>query len=248
MQPVDEDCSFYRIHPLVRAFFQQQIQAIPEINSRYRRAFVETLLTIAKTIPPTPTREIIAAVTPAISHLQLVSQAMLDDIPNPEDDLIWVFIGVGWFYQGQGEYNLAETPLEKCLAEVESRLGANHPHGATSLNNLAELYRSQGRYSEAEPLYQRALSIYEQQLGANHPSVATSLNNLAGLYESQGRYSEAEPLYQRALSICQERLGENHPHTQTVLANYIVMLSQLPDEELRRRFPDEVIQKIRSQS
>lgn len=60
MQPVDEDYSFYRIHPLVREVFQQQLQPIPEINSRYRCAFVETLLTIVYNISPTPTREIIA--------------------------------------------------------------------------------------------------------------------------------------------------------------------------------------------
>ncbi|MFM6896768.1 MAG: NB-ARC domain-containing protein, partial [Microcystis panniformis] len=137
MQPVDEDYSFYQIHPLVREFFQQQLQAIPEINSLYRCAFVETLLTIAKTIPQTPTREIIAAVTPAIPHLQLVSQTMLDDIPNPEDNLILVFLGVALFYKGQGEYDLAAVTLTKCCEEIQSRLGENHPHVAASLNNLA---------------------------------------------------------------------------------------------------------------
>ncbi|MFM6410039.1 MAG: tetratricopeptide repeat protein, partial [Microcystis sp.] len=151
MQPVDEDYSFYQIHPLVREFFQQQLQAIPEINSLYRCAFVETLLTIAKTIPQTPTREIIAAVNPAIPHLQLVSQTMLDDIPNPEDNLILVFLGVALFYKGQGEYDLAAVTLTKCCEEIQSRLGENHPHVAASLNNLAGLYRCQGRYAEAEP-------------------------------------------------------------------------------------------------
>ncbi|WP_130758765.1 tetratricopeptide repeat protein, partial [Microcystis aeruginosa] len=70
-------------------------------------------------------------------------------------------------------------------------LGDNHPHVATSLNNLAGLYDSQGRYTEAEPLYLEALDLYKRLLGDNHPHVATSLNNLAGLYDSQGRYTEA---------------------------------------------------------
>ncbi|WP_133158959.1 tetratricopeptide repeat protein, partial [Microcystis aeruginosa] len=68
-------------------------------------------------------------------------------------------------------------------------LGDNHPHVATSLNNLAALYESQGRYTEAEPLYLEALDLKKQLLGDNHPHVATSLNNLAALYESQGRYT-----------------------------------------------------------
>ena len=73
----------------------------------------------------------------------------------------------------------------------------------------------------------------QQLLGDNHPHVATSLNNLAHLYYSQVRYSEAEPLYLETINIFRERLGENHPHTQTVYQNYLMMLSQLPEAELR---------------
>ncbi|CCI34922.1 Kinesin light chain (fragment) [Microcystis aeruginosa PCC 9701] len=116
---------------------------------------------------------------------------------------------------------------------------------ATSLNNLAHLYESQGRYTEAEPLYLEALDLRKRLLGDNHPSVATSLNNLAELYNSQGRYTEAEPLYLEAINIFRERLGENHPHTQTVYRNYLEMLSQLPEAELRQRFPDEVVEMLK---
>ncbi|CCI16907.1 Kinesin light chain (modular protein) [Microcystis aeruginosa PCC 9807] len=219
MQPVDEDYSFYQIHPLVREFFQQQLQAIPQINSLYRCAFVETLLTIAKTIPQTPTREIITAVNPAIPHLQLVSQTMLDDIPNPEDNLILVFLGVALFYKGQGEYDLAAVTLTKCCEEIQSRLGENHPHVAASLNNLAGLYRCQGRYTEAESLYKHSLFLREQLLGENHLDVAQSLNNLAVLYEYQGRYAEAEYLCKRCLSLIEQLLGENNLYFATILNN-----------------------------
>ncbi|MGV2390092.1 MAG UNVERIFIED_CONTAM: tetratricopeptide repeat protein [Microcystis novacekii LVE1205-3] len=59
------------------------------------------------------------------------------------------------------------------------------------------------------------------------------------MYYCQSRYSEAEPLYLEAINIFRERLGENHPHTQTVyrnylIRNYLMMLSQLPEAELRR--------------
>jgi tetratricopeptide (TPR) repeat protein len=210
MQPVDEDYSFYRIHPLVREFFQRQLQAIPQINSRYRCAFVETLLTIAGNIPQTPTREIIAAVTPAIPHLQLVSQTMLDDIPNPEDNLIQVFLGVALFYKGQGEYDLAAVTFTKCCEEIQSRLGENHPIVADIFNNLAVLYEFQGRYAEGELLCKHSLSLIEQLLGENNLYFANILNNLAELYLSQGRYAEAEPLCKRCLSLIEQLLGENN--------------------------------------
>jgi tetratricopeptide (TPR) repeat protein len=66
--------------------------------------------------------------------------------------------------------------------ELRKRLlGEEHPHVATSLNNLAGLYYSQGRYSEAEPLYLQALEIAERSLGANHPNTVTIRNNLQSL-------------------------------------------------------------------
>jgi tetratricopeptide (TPR) repeat protein len=86
---------------------------------------------------------------------------------------------------------------------------------------------------------------YKRLLGDNHPHVANSLNNLAGLYDSQGRYEEAEPLYLEAINIATQGLGENHPHTQTVYQNYLEMLSQLPEAELRQRFPDAVVEMLK---
>ena len=118
----------------------------------------------------------------------------------------------------QGKYSEAIPLAEQALA-IRQRILDDHPHTATSLNNLAGLYSSMGRYSEAEPLYVRSLSIIEQQLGADHPDTATSLNNLAHLYSSMGRYSEAEPLYVRSLSISEQQLGADHPDTASSLNN-----------------------------
>ncbi|WP_235194897.1 tetratricopeptide repeat protein, partial [Microcystis aeruginosa] len=64
-------------------------------------------------------------------------QEMLDDIPNPDDNLMWAFLGVALFYEGQGQYNSAERYCDNCLEAVQSRLGDNHPQVAASLNNLA---------------------------------------------------------------------------------------------------------------
>ncbi len=54
-------------------------------------------------------------------------------------------------------------------------MGTEHPHVATSLNNLTELYRAQGRHADAEPLLKRSLAIDEKALGPEHPNVATGL-------------------------------------------------------------------------
>ncbi len=81
-------------------------------------------------------------------------------------------------YEAQGRYAEAEPLYQRSLAIVEKALGPEHPHVATSLNNLARLYRDQGHYAEAEPLYQRSLEIREKALGPEHPDVARSLISL----------------------------------------------------------------------
>ena len=56
-------------------------------------------------------------------------------------------------------------------------LGDNHPHVATSLNNLAHLYYSQVRYSEAEPLYLETINIFRERLWENHPHTQIYMEN-----------------------------------------------------------------------
>ncbi len=212
----------YKLHQLLQKYFQFQLQQHPQWQA-LRQQVAVSLLNISKGIEQTITLDQVKEVAPAIPHLEMLGREMLDDIPNPEDDLIWAFVGIARFYGGQGLYASALIPYQNCLKTTESRLGVDHPLVATSLNNLAELYKSQGKYSEAEPLYLRSLKICERQLGAEHPDVATSLNNLASFYYSQGKYGEAEPLYLRSLEIWERQLGADHPLVATSLNNLALL-------------------------
>ncbi|MEA5536304.1 tetratricopeptide repeat protein [Crocosphaera sp. XPORK-15E] len=71
---------------------------------------------------------------------------------------------------------------------------------------------------------------------------------LSHFFAGQGLYLSAEPLYLQAINILRERLGENHPNTQTCYQNYMIMLSQFPEAELRKRFPDEVVKMLKPKS
>ncbi len=217
-----EDQGVYQLHQLLREYFQFQLQQHPEWQV-LRQQVTVFLLTISKNIGQTLTQEQVKEITPAILHLEKLGSELLEHIPNPEDDLIWAFLGIARFYGGQGLYALALISYQNCLKTTESRLGVDHPSVATSLNNLAELYKLQGKYSEAEPMYLRSLEIRERQLGADHPDVAQSLNNLAGLYYSQGKYSETEPLYLRSLEIWERQLGADHPLVATSLNNLALL-------------------------
>ncbi|MFO0099143.1 MAG: tetratricopeptide repeat protein, partial [Aphanizomenon sp.] len=187
------------------------------VSITLKRNFCQAMVNIAQEIPDQPIQKDIQRFKLAIPHLQEVADHFLDTVSD--ENLIWPFLGVGRFYKGQGLYNDAEPWGKKCVLLLKQRLGDDHPHVATSLNNLALLYQSQGKYKEAELLYQQALALRQKLLGDDHPDVATSLNNLAALYDSQGKYKEAEPLYQQALNICEQRLGVYHPHTIIVRDN-----------------------------
>jgi tetratricopeptide (TPR) repeat protein len=125
-----------------------------------KRAFVKVMVEISQIIPETPTLENIAIFEPSIEHLKIAPDNLIEWLDD--DDLIWAFLGVASFYEGQGRYNSAERYYDNCLEAVRSRLGDNHPSVAGSLNNLAGLYKSQGRYKEAEPLLLEALDLYKR--------------------------------------------------------------------------------------
>jgi tetratricopeptide (TPR) repeat protein len=217
-----EDGKNIVIHALLREYFRYQSkQEGDDFIHTLQEAIASSGIAIAETIPQTPVLADIERVSLAIPHLELLSQEMLDDIPD--NSLLWAFVGLARFYQGQAQYNLAGRYYNNCLEAVQSRLGENHPDVAASLNNLAALYYSQGRYEEAESLRLKCLAIEKQTLGEEHPQFASSLNNLALLYESQGRYEDAEPLYLQALELRQRLLGENHPDVATSLNNLALL-------------------------
>ncbi|NEO41445.1 MAG: tetratricopeptide repeat protein [Moorea sp. SIOASIH] len=204
----------YRLHQLIREFFQTKLAQLPEAD-RYKQRFCQAMVAVAKEIPDTPTRDDITAVTPAIPHLKEAATVLTDWLRD--EDLINPFVGLGRFYQGQGTYDQAKPWYEQCLNITRSHLGENHPDVATSLDNLGDIYYFQGRYDEAKPIYQQALEMRKQLLGHHHPDVATSLNNLAYLYHSMGRYDQAEPLIQQALEMYKQLLGHHHPNVATSL-------------------------------
>jgi tetratricopeptide (TPR) repeat protein len=102
----------------------------------------------------------------------------------------------GYYLKERGRYREAEPLYQRALEIKEQQLGAQHPHTAGSLNNLASLYHAQGNYELAEPLLRRAISILEQTLGDEHPNTQTGRRNYVGLLRAMGREEEARRMEQ----------------------------------------------------
>jgi tetratricopeptide (TPR) repeat protein len=214
----------YRLHPLIREFFRAKLTQLAKADD-LKQGFCKAMVAIAKQIPEIPTKEVITAVTSAIPHVAEAATALTSFLSD--EDLVWPFIGLGRFYEGQGFYDQAEPWYEQCLSTTQSRFGSDHISVANSLNNLANLYSSQGRYNQAQLLYTQALELRKRLLGQKHVAVANSLNNLANLYTSQGCYAEAEPLLLEALQIWRSSIGNNHLDVATTLNNLASLYESL---------------------
>ncbi|VEP14583.1 NB-ARC domain protein [Hyella patelloides LEGE 07179] len=220
IERLGEEEASYKIHPLIREFLQTKIND-SEHKRDYTQSFCAKFIEIGRTIPEATTLEFINSVKNAIPHLTEVAENHLDAVSD--ENLIWAFIGLARFYNGQGLYTLAEPWFQQYVEVVKSHFGENHRNYAESLNNLALLYKSQEKYEEAELLYTQAKELCKRILGENHPHTATSLNNLAGLYYSQGKYEEAEPLLIQALELRKRILGEDHPDYAQSLNNLALL-------------------------
>ncbi|WP_193200975.1 tetratricopeptide repeat protein, partial [Nostoc sp. MG11] len=180
LQQVEEREGCYKIHALVRWFLQEQLTVSGETKSVLETTFTTAIITVAQSIPQSPTSEQIKSIKDVVPHLEDLGNRLILEIQAketqiisiasvPNDQVIWVFVGIGRFYEGQGLYKLAESWNEQCLNVCQALFDGDHPDVATSLNNLAGLYDSQGRYSEAEPLYTQALEMRKRLFNGDHP-------------------------------------------------------------------------------
>ncbi|MBW4648872.1 MAG: tetratricopeptide repeat protein [Kastovskya adunca ATA6-11-RM4] len=212
----------YRVHQLIREFFREKREQPTQVND-FKGWFVTTIVAEAVQIPKSSTWQEIKDFAPLIPHvIEVAKDRDLTDFIIDEL-LIWLFIGLGSFYEHQGLYAQAEPWFEQCLSVSQARFGAEHPDVATTLNHLANVYHLQGHYSEAESLCRQALELRKRLYGDEHLDIVASLNNLANMYYAQGRYGEAEFLCLQALELGTHLIGEEHSIVSTSLNTLAVL-------------------------
>ncbi len=97
----------YLLHPLIREFLCDKRKTSPELEQAQTNAFCAAMVNLAREkIPNDLTQAQAQAVAPLIPHLAEVADHWIPALGD--DELIWPFIGLGYFYQGQGLYALAE--------------------------------------------------------------------------------------------------------------------------------------------
>jgi tetratricopeptide (TPR) repeat protein len=215
---IKTDC--IRLHRLVR-----QVAAARQEPAAHARMRGELIEAMAATYPVNVYND--PAAWLKARRLDAIALALVDGTISENAAHANVLAKLAAYREGAlAAYAEALPYSERALAIREKTLGPDHPHTATSLNNLAGLLESQGDLAGARPYYERARAISEKALGPDHPHTATSLNNLAYLLQSQGDLAGARPYYERALAIWEKALGLDHPNTATSLNNlgYLLQL------------------------
>ncbi|MEM7071337.1 MAG: tetratricopeptide repeat protein, partial [Pseudomonadota bacterium] len=135
------------------------------------------------------------------------------------DDIVRILQARSRLAKARFDDQQAISLSRQALKIAQEQLGGEHPHTASTMNNLALLYLGQNRFKEAEALYKNALKIMQTELGDNHPDTSGTMNNLALLYYYQNKLKEAKSLFEQALEIMQTELGDNHPDTANTMGN-----------------------------
>ncbi|HEX7049937.1 MAG TPA: serine/threonine-protein kinase [Longimicrobiales bacterium] len=171
-------------------------------------ALAEALLALGGALrlagSPEATSEASEAYTEALSLLRRSA--------NPDDARIaQALYGLAVAAHGQGEFDRADSLLERSIERYARLGGAPHPEMATSLNELGTLRMIRRRPAEAEPLFLRALALRRQIYGEAHPAVAQTLMGLARARSLLGRFADAVDVGEEAVAMADSVWGSDHP-------------------------------------
>jgi len=114
-------------------------------------------------------------------------------------------------YYTIGDYDKAETNLEKALVSQESQFGKNHIEVAKSLSQLSLIRFYKGeKLADVEKVMLESLDIMGKRLGKDNPQYAEILKNIATLYIAQKKYSAAFTSLTQAETIWLAKAGRKN--------------------------------------
>ena len=102
------------------------------------------------------------------------------------------------------------------------KLGPEHAHTLTTLDNLAVAYREGGRPAEARALQQRVREARIRTLGPDDPATLFTLHNIATMDLYDGKITEAIAQLERIRDAKFKVLGPENPDTLPTLNNLAV--------------------------
>jgi len=135
--------------------------------------------------------------------------------------------GLAESYLHSGEYQLAESYMNKSKILTAVMEGENSESYITILTSLSQLQWRKGLLNQAEELTVQALELAKTSLGENHSLYATLLTNLGTLHSDLGQFKEAEKNLLKSSHIFKSVLGTEHPSYGTSLNSLALVYQNL---------------------
>ena len=126
---------------------------------------------------------------------------------------------IGQAYYKLGNYQAAQTHLERSLELRRRELKRDDLATLTSLAKLGWLHKLQGRYDTAEAMLAEVLEGARRKLGEDDPGTLSVMNDLARVYLDRGQAEKAAALDAQALERRRRVRGPDHLETIESLAN-----------------------------
>ncbi|MFM7883204.1 MAG: NB-ARC domain-containing protein, partial [Microcystis panniformis] len=95
---------WYQLHPLIRLYLREKLEG-SEIANTAKSRYCTVMTDTSRTVPQTPTLDIIQNLTPLIPHIEQAVREYPEYIAD--EDLFWSYTGLAWYYEGQGLYAIA---------------------------------------------------------------------------------------------------------------------------------------------
>jgi pentatricopeptide repeat protein len=200
LQPCGE--GIYRFHQLIREFFRQKLEALPEAEE-LKVYLVGYIAALAKQIPNSPNHDEINIISPLIPHIKEIVEEMSQYLSD--SDFGYPFTILISFYENQALYALAADLCQFFIEKLQTRFPENLLFVTVVKQKLAKIYMLQGFYKEAETLCKTVLASFKEDLDDRHLWLITIQYELALIYIFQNRFNEAEKL----LILCNKELLNN---------------------------------------
>lgn len=158
-----------------------------------------------------------------------------------------VVANLGSVYSHQARFEEAGELYTEAIAELNRRLGSDHPTTLSQRGNLATLLLRRQLYEEARTMLLPLLEDKRRVLGEDHVDTLRSVNGLAIAEHYVGNLEEAEALFREALAASEETLPEGHRETLALIANLAAVLVDRGEVEEGRDMHRRVYEGFRDQ-
>ncbi len=143
--------------------------------------------------------------------------ALLERLGGPGELEAHLLVTVGAVDLQRSRFAEAERGLERALALLEPKSGADDPRLAETLATLGRLAYYQEQTPKARAYFERSLAVCRRTFGDEHPKVADALVNIASIQHDTYEYALAEASFRQALAVLERALGPQHAKVANVM-------------------------------